>query len=65
MELILRKVQKKHLPLIHELAKMLRVEVEAKEQSPYDPDFVAEILQAEQDINDGKGVKIATQDLWK
>jgi len=65
MELILKKVQKKHLPLIHELAKMLRVEVEAKGDSPYDPDFVAEILQAEQDIKDGKGVKIATQDLWK
>ena len=65
MELILKKVQKKHLPLIHELAKMLRVEVEAKEESHYDPDFVAEILQAEQDIKDGKGVKIATQDLWK
>jgi len=65
MELILKKVQKKHLPLIHELAKMLRVEVEAKGESHYDPDFVAEILQAEQDIKDGKGVKIATQDLWK
>ncbi len=50
MELILKKVQKKHLPLIHELAKMLRVEVDG---------FVAEILQAEQDIKDGKGVKFA------
>lgn len=65
MELILKNVQKKHLPLIHELAKMLRVEVEAKEESPYDPDFVAEILQAEEDIKAGKGLKMATQDLWK
>lgn len=65
MELVLKKVQKKHLPLIHELAKMLKVEVEAKEDSPYDPDFVAEILQAEEDIKSGKGVKMATQDLWK
>lgn len=65
MELILKKVQKKHLPLINELAKMLKVEVETVEGSPYDPEFVAQILQAEQDIKEGKGVKIATEDLWK
>ncbi len=65
MELILKKVQKKHLPLINELAKMLRVEVVTKETSSYDPEFVSQILQAEQDIKDGKGVKIATEDLWK
>lgn len=65
MELILKKVQKKHLPLIQELAKMLRVEVETKEESVYNPEFVAQILQAEQDIKDGKGTKIATEDLWK
>lgn len=65
MELILKNVQKKHLPLIYEMAKMLKVEVEAQGRSSYNPDFVAEILQAEQDIKEGKGVKIATQDLWK
>ena len=65
MELILKKVQKKHLPLIRELAKMLNVEVEAKEDSPYDTEFVNQILKAEKDIKAGKGVKIATEDLWK
>jgi len=65
MELILKNVQKKHLPLIQELAKMLKVEIEAKKDSPYNPEFVSQILQAEEDIKAGKGVKIATKDLWK
>ena len=38
---------------------------EVLEYPPYDPEFVAQILQAEQDIKDGKGIKIATEDLWK
>lgn len=65
MDLILKKVQKKHLPLINELAKMLEVEIETKENASYDPEFVSQILQAEKDIRDGEGVKIATEDLWK
>lgn len=65
MELILKNVQKKHLPLINELAKMLKVEIETKKDSPYDQEFVSQILQAEKDIRGGKGVKISTQDLWK
>jgi hypothetical protein len=36
-----------------------------EEKSPYNPEFVTSILQAEQDIKDGKGVKIDTKDLWK
>lgn len=35
------------------------------DEEPYNRKFVAAILEAEQDIKDGKGVKIATQDLWK
>lgn len=61
----MKKVQKKHLPLINELAKMLEVEIETKENASYDPEFVSQILQAEKDIRDGEGVKIATEDLWK
>jgi hypothetical protein len=44
--------------------KALKISFEEK-TSPYDPEFVASILQAEQDIKNGKGVKIATEDLWK
>lgn len=34
-----------------------------EEESPYNPEFVAEILKAEEDIKNGKGVIIRTQDL--
>ena len=36
-----------------------------EEESPYDAQFSASILKAEQYIKNGKGVKIATEDLWK
>ena len=65
MELILKNVQKEHLPLINELAKMLKVEVNLNETDKYDKKFVAEILNAEQDLKDGKGVRIKIEDLWK
>ena len=65
MELILKNVQKEHLPLINELAKMLNVEVNLNETDKYDKKFVAEILNAEQDLKDGKGVRIKIEDLWK
>ncbi len=41
------------------------LKVTFEEESPYNPEFVAEIIQAEEDIKNGKGVKIRTEDLWK
>ncbi|MDR3287195.1 MAG: hypothetical protein LBT27_07115 [Prevotellaceae bacterium] len=35
------------------------------EESPYNPEFVAKIKKAEEDIRNGKGKKIAIEDLWK
>jgi hypothetical protein len=64
MVIILRKVQKKHLPLIKEFAKSLHLEIE-EDKSPYNKDFVAKILKGEKDLKDGKGVKISVEDLWK
>jgi hypothetical protein len=55
---------KEQLDAMKTIMKALKVPFEEKE-SPYDPEFVASILQAEQDIKNGKGVKIATEDLWK
>lgn len=36
-----------------------------KDESPYDLEFVKQILQGSKDIKDGKGVKINVDDLWK
>jgi len=44
--------------------KVLKIDFETKE-SPYNPEFVKDILQAREDIKNGKGLKIAVEDLWK
>ena len=36
-----------------------------KEESPYDSEFVSEILQAREDSKNGIGTFIKTEDLWK
>ena len=65
MELILKNVKKKDYPVLKSLAKSLGFEIEEKIEKPYNPEFVKEILEAEESIKEGKGVKIKTEDLWK
>jgi hypothetical protein len=62
--LIVHPDNKEKLKALKVVMKALKISFEEK-QSPYDPEFVASVLHAEQDIKDGKGVKIATEDLWK
>jgi len=65
MELILKNVKKKDFPVLKSLAKSLGFEIIEKTEKPYNPEFVKEILAAEQSIKDGKGVRIKLEDLWK
>ena len=65
MEIKLKKVQKKHLPLLKELAKSLNIEIEEGDKSPYKKEFVAKILKGDKELREGKGVTIALEDLWK
>ncbi|UPQ80438.1 hypothetical protein M0M57_06265 [Flavobacterium azooxidireducens] len=65
MDIILKNVKKKDFPLLKKLAKSLGFEIVEKIEKPYNPEFVKEILEAEQSIKDGKGVKIKLEDLWK
>ncbi len=65
MEIVLKKVKKKDFAVIKSLAKALGFEIEQKEESPYNPEFAKEILEADKSIKDGKGIKIKTEDLWK
>jgi len=62
MELILKNVKKKDLPVLKSLAKSLGFEIE-KEEKPYNPEFVKEILEAEQSIKDGKGIRMTMEEL--
>ena len=64
MDIILKNVKKKDLPVLKSLAKSLGFEIK-REENIYNPEFVKEILDAEKSIKDGKGVKIKTEDLWK
>jgi hypothetical protein len=65
MDLVLKNVKKKDLAIFKSLAKSLGFEIEKKEDKPYNPEFVKEILEAEQSIKEGRGVKIKLEDLWK
>ena len=65
MELILKNVKKKDFPVLKSLSKSLGFEIVQEVEKPYNPEFVKEILEAEQSIKEGKGVRIKIEDLWK
>ena len=63
--LIVHPKNQKQLDAIMAVFKALDVPFKKGTESPYSPEFVKMILQGEEDIKNGKGVKIATEDLWK
>ena len=65
MDITLKNVKKKDFPVLKSLAKSLGFEILEKKEKPYNEAFVKEILEAEQSIKEGKGVKIKLEDLWK
>lgn len=57
---------KEQLAALKAFAKALKIDFETTEsKTPYNPEFVNKILQGREDIKNGKGVKIAIEDLWK
>lgn len=67
MNLTLKNVKKKDLLVLKALAKRLGFEIEEQE-NPYNPEFVKEILEAQKDIEEGRGIKMTIEDiekLWK
>ncbi|MBF4492283.1 hypothetical protein IR010_06985 [Flavobacterium sp. MR2016-29] len=62
MDLMLKNVKKKDLPLLKALAKRLDFEIEVQEK-PYNPEFVKEILQGQKDIKEGRGIKMNIEDI--
>ena len=65
MEITLKKVQNKHLPLLKELAKSLHIEIEQTNDNSYNKEFVAKILKGDKELKEGKGVIIPLEDIWK
>lgn len=62
MDIVLKNVKKKDFPLLKSLAKSLGFEIE-KEEKPYNPAFVKEILEAAEEVRNGKYVKISMEEL--
>ena len=62
--LILHPKNKEQLSVLKAMAKALKVDFET-EKSPYDLEFVKKILDGREAVKNGKGVKIAIEDLWK
>jgi len=55
---------KEQLNALKAFMKALKVDFQV-EKSPYNPEFVAKIEKSRQEIEEGKGVKIKVEDLWK
>ena len=47
------------------MAKALKVPFEIKQGSPYKPEFVEMVRQADKDFKKGKGKKVKLDDIWK
>lgn len=68
MDLILKNVNKKDFPVLKSLAKSLGFEIIEEVEKPYNPEFVKEILEAREELRQGKGIKMTIEDidkLWK
>ena len=67
MDLVLKNVKKKDFPVLKSLSKSLGCEI-VEEEKPYNPEFVKEILEAAEEVRQGKGIKMSIEELerlWK
>lgn len=68
MDILLKNVNKKDFPVLKSLAKSLGFEIVKEEEKPYNPEFVKEILDAREELRQGKGIKMTLEEidkLWK
>ncbi len=56
---------KEQIKAIITIFKAFKIKFVVEEEKPYNPEFVERVLLAKREIKQGKGVKIATKDLWK
>jgi methyltransferase-like protein len=62
--LIVHPQNKEQLDALKTFMKAFKISFEEKEAN-YDPEFVAMVLQGDQDIKTGKGIKVDIDNLWK
>jgi hypothetical protein len=56
---------KSQIKTIKAVFKAFKIKFEVEEKKPYNQEFVTRVLEAKQEIKQGKGKKIAIDDLWK
>ena len=56
---------REQIEAIKTIFKAFKIKFEVEEEKSYNPAFVERVLLAKEEIKQGKGVKIATKDLWK
>ena len=56
---------REQIEAIKTIFKAFKIKFEVEEEKSYSPEFVERVLLAKEEIKLGKGVKIATKDLWK
>ena len=62
MDIILKNVKKKDFAVLKSLSKSLGFKIE-KEDKPYNPEFVKEILEASKSIRDGQGITMTIEEI--
>lgn len=62
--LIVHPKNEEQLTALKAVMKVLKIDFET-DKSPYNPEFVAKIKRSEAQMKAGKGISIATEDLWK
>ena len=70
MDILLKNVKKKDFPIFKSLSKSLGFEIDTEDvaEKPYNPEFVKEILEARNEMRQGKGIKMTMEEiekLWK
>ena len=55
---------KEQLTAVKAVLKALKIDFKLVKDI-YNPEFTEKIIQGREDIKQGKGIKIATEDLWK
>lgn len=63
--LIVRPKNQKQMATVEAVLKALNINFQKEEKNEYNPEFVAKILEGSKEIAEGKGTKIALEDLWK
>lgn len=54
---------KEQIKAFEQMAKALKVPFEIKKKSPYKPEFVAMVKQADKDFKNGKGKKVQLENI--